>query len=50
MEGIKYNVYPREEVIHTFRVPLVILKDRKETNLGDELLLVDLENFQINNL
>jgi hypothetical protein len=44
MRGIKYDVYPRERVIHVFQTPFVIQEHQEVKNLGEKLLLMDLGN------
>jgi hypothetical protein len=38
MKGIKFDVYPREGVIHAFQMPSIIQEHRKERNPRDKLL------------
>jgi len=45
MKGIKPNVYPRERVIHAFKMPSIIQEHREERNTRDELLFGDHGNF-----
>jgi len=37
-------VYPKEGVIHVFKVSSIVQEHQKERNLGDELLMVNVGN------